>query len=901
MKILCLSIAFGWFWFPLTAQLQLIHLHQPVGITFDQTTDQVSYGAFNGAGFDPIPAPGQLDSDAWEISGFSDGDLPFGGSNNTGDYARGVSPGGVTTGGIYSFETAAGDYSLGIQPTTADFTPGSITLKIKNLTAQTLQAIDISYTLHYLDDGGYSSGVSLFWSTDGYQYHLIPSLTFYTPVGPATAPAWQSALLTAFQNNLVVPPDQVFYLRWTGQDNGGSGSRDEWSLDNVFVMPYAIPANPGDLIFTEIMYDPSGPEPTSEWFEIFNTSPYSYPLAGWTFADAGGSFTVDPGSSLQIDPGSYLVFSRSTPACSPADYQYGNVILNNTGDIIQMYQGSILVDAVDYQSGFPATIQGESIQLDDESQQNDITNDLGGNWCVSRTVCGSGDKGTPGQANDNCCYFSEVAVNLFCLDNQTSNNPGDDQYYVTLHPLGAGFGGFYQVSGDISNPSQSYGAESDLFGIFSITQTLNVSLQDGQDNTCTYTLNISPPPHCSYHDGDFFVESQFVNPCGGDGSNEFALFFNQTAVSLHDLAVGSARNTSDLTYVWLGTNYNNAPTNIPSYTGIENCDPGALFCYHWLYPSNASDQITITNYLQTLNTLAGCPVFMPVPPSDSIPAGSHTAAFLAGGSCLPDAPAQNLNFSNHCSGAMPIQQYYTLLGTGNPCGPAGYFENNGPRVAFISNGLNLSTRSYFLNNSVEPGIVTPAGTLEGPPTPCIPFSGELLPIAWHLFEATLQDEAVVLTWQGNPSDQAGTFSIQRSQDGLQFSTLGFVKAGTKHPNDFWYTFTDPLPQPGNNYYRLHFLGSEGATSLSPLRVIRFSPDENWHFHYDSSLESGIFFRSIPCAWQESATFYSLTGSRILRMPLSAGITRSEIQLSHLPSGIYFVQLEHKTTRFFKEK
>ena len=94
------------------------------------------FDGFDGSGFQSNPTTGQLDSDFWSITGLSDGDLAFGGTRTSNDYARGTDFDGATAGGIYAFELGedSGDYILGVQPTAADFTPGDFTLKFTNNT-----------------------------------------------------------------------------------------------------------------------------------------------------------------------------------------------------------------------------------------------------------------------------------------------------------------------------------------------------------------------------------------------------------------------------------------------------------------------------------------------------------------------------------------------------------------------------------------------------------------------------------------------------------------------------------------------------------------------------------------------------------------------------------------------
>lgn len=112
-------------------------------ISFDATVSGVTNGQYAGSGFQSSPSAGQLDSDAWAAAGWSDGDLTFGGTGTTGDYARGNSTGGVGTGGFYSFGSA-GDRWFGIQPGGSDFAPGTITLRVQNNTGAPINTFELS-------------------------------------------------------------------------------------------------------------------------------------------------------------------------------------------------------------------------------------------------------------------------------------------------------------------------------------------------------------------------------------------------------------------------------------------------------------------------------------------------------------------------------------------------------------------------------------------------------------------------------------------------------------------------------------------------------------------------------------------------------------------------------------
>ena len=85
-------------------------------IDFDNTVSGVNNGQFAGSGFTPSPSAGQLNSNSWAMTGWSNGDLAFGGTQTTSntDYTRSTSTGGVTTGGVYAFTVSSGNNTFRI-------------------------------------------------------------------------------------------------------------------------------------------------------------------------------------------------------------------------------------------------------------------------------------------------------------------------------------------------------------------------------------------------------------------------------------------------------------------------------------------------------------------------------------------------------------------------------------------------------------------------------------------------------------------------------------------------------------------------------------------------------------------------------------------------------------------
>ena len=209
-----------------------------------------SFDSFTGTGFTTSPSAGQLNSNAFAVTGWSDGSMDFGGSRTSGDYARGASSGGVSTGGFYAFTVAAGNVALGIQPGSSDFAPGSVYVKIRNDGAA-FTGFDLSYVRGVFNDQNRSNSFNFSYAYSASNVTTatgVGSLT-YTPVNTFTstatadgAPAWSLATVNGSDTTTTVNTGEYIFLRWSSDDVGGSGSRDEFAIASFSFTPVPEPA-----------------------------------------------------------------------------------------------------------------------------------------------------------------------------------------------------------------------------------------------------------------------------------------------------------------------------------------------------------------------------------------------------------------------------------------------------------------------------------------------------------------------------------------------------------------------------------------------------------------------------------------------------------------------------------
>ena len=215
------------------AQLSVTATATDFTIDFDNTVSGVNNGAFDGSGFDPAPAAGDLDGDAFALTGFGTNHA-FGNTTTSGDMARGSSTGGVGTGGVYAFDVGSSDYALGVQPAGSDFTPGTITLLVTNNTGSTVTSVDVDYEIWEFNDQGRANSLNFAWSTDDVTYTDEAALDF-TTTQAAGGGSWVLHSRTITIGGLSLANGSSIYLRWIGDDETGSGSRDEYAIDDIVV------------------------------------------------------------------------------------------------------------------------------------------------------------------------------------------------------------------------------------------------------------------------------------------------------------------------------------------------------------------------------------------------------------------------------------------------------------------------------------------------------------------------------------------------------------------------------------------------------------------------------------------------------------------------------------------
>lgn len=123
------------------------------------------------------------------------------------------------------------------------------------------------------------------------------------------------------------------------------------------VTPTASPT-PGNIVINEFMANPTdADESNTEWIELYNTGGSSVDIDGWVLYDSYDTHALPisasnvAGGSTIVGPGSYAVVGRN------GDIDFS---LNNGGDSVRLYSGTIWVGTLIESTSYLSTIEGKT-------------------------------------------------------------------------------------------------------------------------------------------------------------------------------------------------------------------------------------------------------------------------------------------------------------------------------------------------------------------------------------------------------------------------------------------------------------------------------------------------------------------------------------------------------------
>lgn len=371
-----------------------------------------------------------------------------------------------------------------------------------------------------------------------------------------------------------------------------------------------------------------------------------------------------------------------------------------------------------------------------------------------------------------------------------------------------------------------------------------------------------------------------IDACGSDEGRNEILFFNTG-----DHAVPLSYPEFSLTY---------GSTNPPAAT------------YSNGFASNLA-------YIDTLNTRAGCNIFVDAYSNSPIPPNT---AFMI----MRSNPNYTYDFSGWCNQS----QIYVVFSTDANWVPIGNFKNcidcdsaeSGTTDRFIRGDFrsltNGSDCDYIYDyvpcdslmcNGNGDGLSWPygGGGNDSAWSECTPTAPSLLPVVYGApLAATWEGMRVRLSWATAVEVNSSHFVIERKDDDQsEFLPLATMPARINRDEPSRYDWWDHEPPSGTFFYRLRQFDQDGSSYLSRTVTLSAPAQTNQLLSVQTSQDGNWVEFGLEGEGKASVRIYSISGHMVgaSSEKMLNGMDAIQLDTRQLPHGVYVYELLFGAERF----
>jgi hypothetical protein len=159
-----------------------------------------------------------------------------------------------------------------------------------------------------------------------------------------------------------------------------------------------------------------------------------------------------------------------------------------------------------------------------------------------------------------------------------------------------------------------------------------------------------------------------------------------------------------------------------------------------------------------------------------------------------------------------------------------------------------------------------------------------LPVKLKSFDARVVNSTVRLNWKAAEEYNLDRYEVQRSIDGTTWKKIGEVRSlnnGT--PAD--YSFVDPVPLDGWNFFRLAEVNYDGSIEFSSVRKVLFNHQAQMQIFPNPVTNTFTMFGNFSDRLKIS--IYNSLGVEVKRISCFAN---QEVPVTDLPKGVYRLKL-----------
>ena len=205
-------------------------------------------------------------------------------------------------------------------------------------------------------------------------------------------------------------------------------------------------------------------------------------------------------------------------------------------------------------------------------------------------------------------------------------------------------------------------------------------------------------------------------------------------------------------------------------------------------------------------------------------------------------------------------------------------------IAIADNALVAGFRIYQINGSMEVCIDdVKVWTDEAD-------INAVLPIRLNNLTGFKKEDFVQLIWQTASEQNNSHFLIQRSLDGRTFETIGRVEGKGDSNEQVDYSFVDPKPAAGLNYYRLQQFDFDGTNAFFGPVSVRFDGTETTKPQVWPVPATDVLQVELPAqdaSW--NLEVFTINGQLLLDKVVTEKGAQTSFDISALPAGSYFLR------------
>jgi hypothetical protein len=255
-------------------------------------------------------------------------------------------------------------------------------------------------------------------------------------------------------------------------------------------------------------------------------------------------------------------------------------------------------------------------------------------------------------------------------------------------------------------------------------------------------------------------------------------------------------------------------------------------------------------------------------PFFTAPGGS----LIVGARIAPGNRVEDYTISILESGAVIACFNGTALSTGNPVGIAASFSDLG--------GKTIQVRFTFVTPTNQGATLIFDDFLSNPElTP--------LPVTFISFNAEKLSSNTKLTWKVGTEENLKGYEIEKSTDGRQFTSIGFVQANGQST----YTFSDAQISQGAVFYRIRNVDNDGQFKYSNILSLKNGTSSLVLKAFPLPVVNNLTIQHEAIFNNGTINITSSDGRIVRRIIPAAGSLETVVNLSALKSGIYILHFD----------